>query len=313
MRRTAGDRSRDGRRDVDGAVRHERRCRHASGAARARTGRAGYAYAGFQSAGVSSGVRATIAATRAPSVQAGHAAAWIGVGGKSAGPKGETMWLQTGVARCRTRRRWSTRRSRAPARDPVFVPLLQNVQVGERHRLAVLEMNRRPGVWRVWVDGKPMTDPIVLPGSHRIWKPIATAESWNGGVATCNGFGFRFERVGVARSLGGSWRTFAPGYTFEDRGYVVRQLRPAPAGQRTLASDPIQRIRVRRRLGCVATAAQPATILTGVPTRTSLRSARTSLLRRRTQPCDTAWPISHGVFVPWTPTTPPPGQSESFE
>ncbi len=38
-----------------------------------------------------------------------------------------------------------------------------------------------------------------------------------------------------------------------------------------------------------------------------------SLFRRRTQPCETAWPISHGVFVPWTPTTPPPGQSESFE
>ena len=83
----------------------------------------------------------------------------------------------------RTRRRWSMRRSPAPQSDPVFIPLLQNVQVGERHRLAVLEMNRRPGVWRVWVDGKPMTDPIVLPGSHRIWKPIATAESWNGGVA----------------------------------------------------------------------------------------------------------------------------------
>ena len=175
-------------------------------------------------------------------------------------------------------------------------------------------MNRRPGVWRVWVDGKPMTDPIVLPGSHRIWKPIATAESWNGGVATCNGFGFRFERVGVARSLGGSWRTFAPGYTFEDRGYVVRQLRPAPPA----ASGRSRPTRSRRTRSTpprlrLATAATPATILTGVPTRTSLRSARTSLLRRRTQPCDTACPISHGVFVPWTPTTPPPGQSDSFE
>ena len=38
-----------------------------------------------------------------------------------------------------------------------------------------------------------------------------------------------------------------------------------------------------------------------------------SLFRSRTQPCETACPISHGVFVPWTPTTPPPGQSESFE
>ena len=81
----------------------------------------------------------------------------------------------------------------------------------------------------------------MLAGSHRIWKPIATAESWNGGVATtCNGFGFRFERVGAAAALGGSWRTFQPGFTFQDRGYVVRRLRPAPAGQRTLSSDPIQ-------------------------------------------------------------------------
>ena len=38
-----------------------------------------------------------------------------------------------------------------------------------------------------------------------------------------------------------------------------------------------------------------------------------SLFRSRTQPWETACPISHGVFVPWTPTTPPPGQSESFE
>ena len=36
--------------------------------------------------------------------------------------------------------------------------------------------------------------------------------------------------------------------------------------------------------------AYAATIFTGVPTRTSLRNARTSLLRRRTQP-DTAWPV----------------------
>ena len=216
--------------------------------------------------------------------------------------------------RCRTPRRWSTRRSRGRSSEPVFIPLLQNVQVGERHRLAVLEMNRRPGVWRVWVDGKPMTDPIVLPGSHRIWKPIATAESWNGGVQTCNGFGFRFDRVGVARSLGGSWRTFSPGLHL--RGPRLRRpaAPPRPARPADARVRPGARLRVRRRLDRgLAPPGQPATIFTGVPTRTSLRSARTSLLRRRTQPCDTAWPISHGVFVPWTPTTPPPGQSESFE
>src|SRR6185503_18041518 len=88
-----------------------------------------------------------------------------------------------------------------------------------------------------------------------------------------------------------------------------RPARPADARVRPGAG-----LRVRRHLDrCLEAAGQPETIFTGVPTRTSLRSARTSLLRRRTQPCDTAWPMSHGVFVPWTPTTPPPGQSDSFE
>jgi hypothetical protein len=202
-------------------------------------GSAGYAYAGHESVRIGSGVRATITALREPSVNAGHAAGWIGLGGKGAGPNGETMWLQTGIAALpRTPLMLYAEITRA-GQDPVFLPLRANVQVGEKHRLAVLEMNGRPGVWRIWLDGQPATDPIVLPGSHKRWQPMATAESWNGGVATCNGFRFRFERVGVAQALGGSWRTFVPGYTFRDRGYVVRQLRPAPGGQRTLSQDPI--------------------------------------------------------------------------
>src|SRR4029079_9513874 len=141
-------------------------------------GSAGYGYAGFQSTGVSSGVRATVAATRAPSVQRGHAAAWIGVGGKSAGPKGETMWLQTGVAALPNTPLMVYAEITRPHSDPVFIHLLQDVTLGERHRLAVLEMNRRRGVWRVWVDGKPMTDPIVLPGPHRLWTPLAPPGPW---------------------------------------------------------------------------------------------------------------------------------------
>ena len=142
------------------------------------------------------------------------------------------MWLQVVAALPNTPTMIYAEITRA-GRDPVFLPLVQSVQVGQSHQLAVLEMNRRPGVWRVWVDGAPVTDPIVL-GLAQALKPIATAESWNGVIATCNAFaGFRFERVGVAQSLGGSWGTFEPGATFRDRGYVVRQLRPAPGGQRT--------------------------------------------------------------------------------
>ncbi len=203
-------------------------------------GSTGYAYAGLQSGQVGSGVRATIAALRQPSVSAGHAAGWIGVGGPGAGPNGETMWLQTGVAALPGTPLMVYAEITRPGRTPSFLPLRENVAVGESHRLAVLEMNGRPGTWRVWLDGRPVTDPVVLPGSHRRWEPLATAESWNGGVATCNGFGFRFERVGVARSLGGSWQPFVPGYTFRDRGYVVRQLSPAPRGHRTLSAGSLE-------------------------------------------------------------------------
>lgn len=212
---------------------------NAAGCGSGTHGSPGYAYAGYQSVRVGSGVRATITAFRPASVSAGHAAGWIGLGGPSQGPNGETMWLQTGVASLPQTPAMIYAEITRPGREPVFLPLLSGVKTGERHQLAVLEMNRRPGVWRIWLDGKPVTDPIVLPGSHKQWEPIVTAESWNGGVATCNGFGFRFERVGVAGAPGGSWRMFEPGFTFRDRGYAVRQLRPVPGGQRVLASDPI--------------------------------------------------------------------------
>jgi len=197
----------------------------------------GYAYAGHQAVGVSKGIRATITALRTPAVSSGHVAGWIGVGGPGQGPHGETMWLQTGVAAVPGTPTMIYVEITRPGRDPIFLPVRERVELGERHRLAVLEMNRRPGVWRVWLDGQPVTGPVVLPGSHERWKPIATAESWNGNVATCNGFRFRFERVGVATALGGSWRTFAPGFTFLDRGFAVRQLRPVAGSARTLASD----------------------------------------------------------------------------
>ena len=80
-------------------------------------------------------------------------------------------------------------------REPVFVPLLRNVQVGESHKVAVLEVSGRPNWWQVWLDGKTALEPVLLESSTRRWRPIATAESWNGGRAVCNTFAFRFEGV----------------------------------------------------------------------------------------------------------------------
>lgn len=199
-------------------------------------GSPGYAYAGHQATAVAHGVRATITPTAAPNVISGHVAGWIGVGGPGQGARGETLWLQVGIASIPDTSTMVYAEITRGGQQPVFVPLAQNVQVGESHRVAVLEMAKRPNWWRVWLDGKPATDPVLLEGSTNRWKPIATGESWNGGQAVCNSFAFRFDGVGVASALGGSWKTFTPGYRFQDRGFGVKRLSPAPGTVRTLSA-----------------------------------------------------------------------------
>ena len=203
-------------------------------------GGADYAYAGHQSSVTAHGIRATITPLVEPRVSAGHAAAWIGVGGPGQGPNGTTMWLQAGIAAIPGLPMMLYAEITRGAGTPRFVPLLENVQVGASHRLAVLEVAGRRDHWRVWLDGRPVEDVVHLPGSSKRWRPIATAESWSNGTGACNAFGFRFEQVGVARARGGSWKTFVPGATFLDRGYAVRQLRPTSGGARTLAADRIR-------------------------------------------------------------------------
>jgi hypothetical protein len=196
----------------------------------------GYAYAGFQSGEIAHGVRATITPLSRPTVSSGHVAGWVGVGGPGQGPNGETMWLQAGIAAIPGMPPMVYAEITRPGQTPVFVPLVENVEPGQRFRLSILEMSRRPDFWRVWLNDQPATQPVHLPGSTKRWRPIATAETWNGGTSTCNGFGFRFEQVGVARTKGGSWRAFAPGYTFLDRGYRVRKLGTGAGSARTLAT-----------------------------------------------------------------------------
>ncbi|MBM4363148.1 MAG: hypothetical protein FJ104_10740 [Deltaproteobacteria bacterium] len=205
------------------------------------SGSPGYAYAGHQATEVAHGVRATITAVTPPVVRAGHVAGWVGVGGPGQGENGETAWIQIGIASLPNTPSMVYAEIAAPRKHPEFVPLLENVPVGQSHSVAVLEVGNRPNWWRVWLDGKPATEPVFLPGSNGRWKPIVTAESNNLRQPVCNSYGFRFERVGIAKRPGGSWRTFEPGYDFLDRGHALRRLRPLPDGApaRTLASDPI--------------------------------------------------------------------------
>jgi hypothetical protein len=196
-------------------------------------GSQGYAYAGHQATAVSHGIRATITPTAPANVAAGHVAGWIGVGGPGQGANGQTMWLQVGVASIPDTPTMVYAEITRPGREPQFVQLLQNVRVGESHKVAVLEIAGRPNWWRVWLDGKTATDPILLEGSSNRWRPIATGESWNGGESVCNRFAFRFDGVAVAGSPGGAWHPFAPGYLFQDHGFGVKQL--SPSGARALS------------------------------------------------------------------------------
>jgi hypothetical protein len=182
-------------------------------------------------------VRATLTPLATPSVAAGHVAGWIGVGGPGQGPNGESMWLQTGIVTIPGMPSILYVEITRPGVAPRFVPLDREVVPGRNVRLAVLETSHRPDYWRVWVDEQPVTDPIHLPGSTGLWRPIATAESWNGGKDACNAFAFRFERVGVARTKGGSWAAFAPGHTFRDRGFVVRPV--SGRGARTILTRDV--------------------------------------------------------------------------
>lgn len=189
----------------------------------------GYSYAGYQAADRGHGVRATISLTRAPTVGAGHVAGWVGVGGPGQGARGGDAWIQAGIASMPGSKPFLYAEITREGRDPQFVLVEENVGVGARHSVAVLELAGRPGWWQISVDGKPVKRPVRLAGSSGRWAPIATAESWNAGTSACNGFGFRFERVSVSYADGGSWRPFVSGHRFLDGTHVLRDLAAAPA------------------------------------------------------------------------------------
>jgi hypothetical protein len=204
-------------------------------------GSAGYAYAGHQGDSKAFGVKATITQITTPSVAAGHVAGWVGVGGPGQGPNGVTEWIQTGLATMPDTGTQIYAEITTPGQEPEYHLLLDNVQVGEAHEVAVLEVAGKTDTWRVWLDGKPATDPMVLPGSHKRWEPIVTAESYNDQQRNdqqplCNTFGFRFDKVDIATSQGGAWKPFHPGYDFLDQGLSVRQVRSTTT-TRQLAAD----------------------------------------------------------------------------
>jgi hypothetical protein len=57
----------------------------------------GYCYAGLVGSKGPLGISGTLTALSAPVVQAGHVAAWVGVGGPNEAPDGTAEWLQVGM------------------------------------------------------------------------------------------------------------------------------------------------------------------------------------------------------------------------
>ena len=213
------------------------------------------------------GVGATLVALSPPEVSAGHVGAWIGVGGIDAGPRGAAEWIQVGYSAFP-----SDRASRiyyevtVAGSAPRYVELASSVDPGERHTFKVLETAHRSGWWRVWVDGKAVTAPIHLPGSHGSWYPEAEVESWNGGLRACNTLRYRFSNVKLARANGGDWRPLRGTIAFHDAGYRLVQLSRVPRSFVAASLGGRQRIE------------------TGVPTGMRRASASMAALRMRTQP-----------------------------
>jgi hypothetical protein len=188
-----------------------------------------FQYAGLASNTTAHGVRATITQLSFPTVTDGHVAAWVGVGGPDAGPNGEPEWLQTGFAAFAP---WKTTylyyEVAVPGKYPAYHQVLADVRPGQKHDVRVLEVQGRNSWWRVWVDGKAVSPAIHLVGSHNSWYPEASAENWNGGTGTCNGFAYRFSNVRLAKQNGGVWASPTSRQMFQDPGYQVRQTSRVP-------------------------------------------------------------------------------------
>jgi len=183
----------------------------------------GYSYDGVQSPTSAYGVAATLT-MRAPSVvHLGHVAAWVGIGGSGAGPRGTDEWVQAGIAQDAGDTPVLYYEYKQPGDAVATYVRLQPVTRGESHAFSVTELPSRPGVWRVRIDGIAWGAPIVLPGSHGRFAPNATVESWDGGVAgSCNRYSFSFSGLSLRLRYAGPWQGFGLTRVLRDPAYALR-------------------------------------------------------------------------------------------
>jgi hypothetical protein len=198
-----------------------------------------YAYAGVQEATATSGIRAVLTATSRSVVRAGHVGAWVGVGGPRLGPGGSDEWFQIGYASFQTGATQIYYELAEPGRGVVYHTVKDTVSVGESHLLTVLEVRGRPGSWRAWVDETPVSPVVPLARSHDRFAPFAIGETWNAGTTACNDYEYRFSRLRIARSPGGSWARGTTAHLWRDRANQL--LRLAPDSFVARATSPAER------------------------------------------------------------------------
>jgi hypothetical protein len=178
-------------------------------------GNPGYSYAGVVSAKRTAGVRAMIKAPVAPQVESGDVSGWIGVG--RVGVSGKRGVLRVGLlaqADSTMQLYYEVRRNGTWVRH-----LGPQVQPGEQHFVKVARAWRESKRWRVLIDGNRVGHSMRLGNGWKWLRAAATAESWDGGAASCNRFRYAFGKVKIKNSRG--WRGVQDRRLIQDPGYKV--------------------------------------------------------------------------------------------
>lgn len=181
----------------------------------------GYSYAGVQNPSAAYGVSASLSLVNLPSVASGHVAAWVGVGGAGLGPGGSDVWLQVGIARDAGGADELYYEVKRPGDEHAQYVSLGPAYLRDAHKVAVVERRGMRDSWQVFVDGSRVGPAYTLPGSHGKFQPVATAESWDGGQRSCNGYAFDFSELAVATQPGRAWQPFQLARVLRDPAYTL--------------------------------------------------------------------------------------------
>jgi hypothetical protein len=170
----------------------------------------GYSYGGVRGSSNVYGVSARVAQLSAFDFLSGHVAGWVGVGGH--GPHGSNEWLRVGLSAFPGNTGSDVYYEvQIPGRYPTYHEVSTGVAVGTYTEVTVVEMHNRPNWWRVWVNHKPVSPPIRLPGSHEGLTATAKSECWDGGTGGMCNDSYSFRNLSIARAPGGDWQQLTDG------------------------------------------------------------------------------------------------------